>query len=220
MPNAPSTSAPPVSAAPAGRSPSASRPQSPDRTSAKETSSDSDLRTAIEPEVLDVGDDGDGDGDSLNEFHSSLIARLYRPDNVHSNAFWMMLEENLRVRRETIVYAVLFTTVLSVVLRHTTELICAVLGVVYPAIGTQKALQEKSSEELVHWVHYWSIFGFLTMVDVLGQWTAFFSFRIIKAFFLLAVSLPSLGLSTGIYYWVVEPMLKKIRGLLARFLRL
>jgi hypothetical protein len=176
-------------------------------------SSTSKVNTAVE--------NVDNDRDPLAEFHKKLKEWLYRTENTSTNAFWLMVEENVHVRREIIVYALITGIALSILAHNFAGVMCSIIVAVYPAVCTHQVIFDKPDaatlELRIHWLRYWSIFAFVTFIESFGEWTSTFPFRLLKAAFFFSVSIPQLGLTTAIYTNTIEPTIKTIHTLRRKY---
>ncbi|KAG0271030.1 ER membrane protein DP1/Yop1 [Linnemannia exigua] len=89
------------------------------------------------------------------------------------------------------------------------QLFSNLLGFVYPAYRSFKALESPEKEDDKQWLTYWTVYGFVSIIesftDVLLYWFPFYFF--LKTVFLLWLMIPSFNGAVTIYNRVLRPFL-------------
>ncbi|KAF9581241.1 ER membrane protein DP1/Yop1 [Lunasporangiospora selenospora] len=89
------------------------------------------------------------------------------------------------------------------------QLFSNLLGWVYPAYRSFKALETPEKEDDKQWLTYWCVYGFVSILesftDVLLYWFPFYFF--LKTVFLLWLMIPSFNGAVIIYTRVLRPFL-------------
>ncbi|KAI1311869.1 ER membrane protein DP1/Yop1 [Mortierella claussenii] len=89
------------------------------------------------------------------------------------------------------------------------KLLSNLLGWVYPAYRSFKALETPQKEDDKQWLTYWTVYGFVSILesftDVLLYWFPFYFF--LKTVFLLWLMIPSFNGAATIYTRVLRPFL-------------
>lgn len=98
----------------------------------------------------------------------------------------------------------------------TGELVCTVVGTLYPMYASFKALEDRESEnaEQVHrWMRYWTTYGALTLGELVAYrflvWVPFY--HLLRIAIVVWLFLPATCGADKVYNWVVRPLLSKYR---------
>ncbi|RKP04028.1 hypothetical protein CXG81DRAFT_16455 [Caulochytrium protostelioides] len=87
--------------------------------------------------------------------------------------------------------------------------ITTLIGFVYPAYRSFKAIESHDKDDDTAWLVYWTVFGFATVlehfVDVILYWVPLY--YVFKTAFLLYLILPQFNGARVIYYTLVRPRL-------------
>jgi len=93
---------------------------------------------------------------------------------------------------------------------YISSVLCNIVGVVYPAYASFKALETPGDEDDKQWLTYWVVFAALTIVedisDLLVFWLPFYFEAKLAVLILLQV--PQLNLSAVIYSSYIRPFFK------------
>ncbi|KAF9291224.1 ER membrane protein DP1/Yop1 [Mortierella alpina] len=94
------------------------------------------------------------------------------------------------------------------------KLLSNILGWVYPAYRSFKALETPSKDDDKQWLTYWAVYGFVSILesftDVLLYWFPFYFF--LKSVFLLWLMIPSFNGAATIYSRILRPFLVQHRS--------
>ncbi|KAF8966197.1 hypothetical protein BGZ46_000417 [Entomortierella lignicola] len=89
------------------------------------------------------------------------------------------------------------------------KLLSNLLGWIYPAYRSFKALETPALDDDKQWLTYWTVYGFVAIVesftDVLLYWFPFYFF--LKTLFLLWLMIPSFNGAATIYVRILRPFL-------------
>ncbi|KAF9916968.1 ER membrane protein DP1/Yop1 [Lobosporangium transversale] len=89
------------------------------------------------------------------------------------------------------------------------KLLSNLLGWVYPAYRSFKALETQQKDDDTQWLTYWTVYGFVSILesftDILLYWFPFYFF--LKTVFLLWLMLPTFNGASTIYTRVLRPFL-------------
>lgn len=120
---------------------------------------------------------------------------------------WVFEEEN---RSKVWIGSVLVLSV-YLVFGPGAQLISNVVGFVYPAYCSIKALETKSSEDDTRWLTYWVVFSVFTIADTFSgfllSWIPFY--WLLKVLFLVWCFAPQLNGSLIIYNNIIYPSFKR-----------
>ncbi|KAG0324585.1 ER membrane protein DP1/Yop1 [Dissophora globulifera] len=94
------------------------------------------------------------------------------------------------------------------------KLLSNLLGWVYPAYRSFKALESPEKEDDRQWLTYWTVYGFVSILesftDVLLYWFPFYF--MIKTVFLLWLMVPAFNGAATLYNRILRPFLVQHRG--------
>jgi len=104
----------------------------------------------------------------------------------------------------------------------TGELVCTVVGLLYPTYGSFKALESGEYEEALQWLRYWTTYSALSLAENvfyrMMAWVPFY--HILRILVVVWLFLPCTQGADTVYAWVVGPVLRryspKIDAALAR----
>ncbi|KAI8928121.1 TB2/DP1, HVA22 family-domain-containing protein [Entophlyctis helioformis] len=89
------------------------------------------------------------------------------------------------------------------------SLLTNLLGFLYPAYASFKALESANKEDDVQWLTYWTVYGFINMIeffsDILLYWLPLY--YTMKAVFILWLALPLFRGAEVLYKQVFRPIL-------------
>lgn len=123
----------------------------------------------------------------------------------------LSLIENKTGLKGGYVISLLFLLIVFVVFGFMDKFITNTVGTIYPVFRTIKSIEDKSNEEM-HWLSYWIIFGVFSILDsfsfgILQLIPFYFVFKIL---FLLWCYMPNTQGSIIIYNLFVSKILKKL----------
>uniref|UniRef100_A0A061S1L8 HVA22-like protein n=1 Tax=Tetraselmis sp. GSL018 TaxID=582737 RepID=A0A061S1L8_9CHLO len=98
---------------------------------------------------------------------------------------------------------------------------CTLVGTAYPVFASLKAVEnDRSEEQHVQWLTYWSVYGTLSLIEGLSDkllgWFPFYYHA--KLGFLLWLTLPKFQGAKVLYKRFGRPLFLKYRGQIDRFL--
>ncbi|KAI8810933.1 TB2/DP1, HVA22 family-domain-containing protein [Cladochytrium replicatum] len=89
------------------------------------------------------------------------------------------------------------------------DLLTDLIGFVYPAYASFKAIESSAKEDDTQWLTYWTVFGFLNLIefftDFILYWAPFY--HTFKALFLLYLFLPQFRGASFLYTRFIRPTL-------------
>jgi len=93
------------------------------------------------------------------------------------------------------------------------QFICNMVGFVYPAYASFKALDDDNKEEKHTWLTYWVVFSMFTLVESFIDYVLYWVplYFIVKLLFLVWLFFPKYQGANVIYTKVVQPTLTKYR---------
>ncbi|KAI3639019.1 hypothetical protein MIR68_003517 [Amoeboaphelidium protococcarum] len=102
-----------------------------------------------------------------------------------------------------------FIYILLLVFNVAGSLLTNLLGFLYPAYKSFKAIESHATDDDTQWLTYWTVYGFFTVIefftDILLHWLPFY--YIIKAAVLTYLLLPQFRGAVVVYKHVIRPFL-------------
>lgn len=93
----------------------------------------------------------------------------------------------------------------------TGELVCTVVGLLYPMYGSFKALESQQFEEVAQWLRYWTAYAAMSLAENvfyrLLVWVPFY--HLLRILVVLWLFLPLTMGANSIYAWTVGPALRR-----------
>ncbi|GMS88676.1 hypothetical protein PENTCL1PPCAC_10851, partial [Pristionchus entomophagus] len=144
------------------------------------------------------------------EFLSGKIEDLLRHPKV--DAHFTKVEELTKMKRETLLSLLLVGSVAAFVVSSWLSILCALGGLVLPAIKSIKALTTGNS--LDHWVKYWMIYASISLADTLDFIPYY---HLLKALLLVYLSVSSVAVDK-IFSGYVGPAVSEVERHLTPYL--
>uniref|UniRef100_A0A915B310 Receptor expression-enhancing protein n=1 Tax=Parascaris univalens TaxID=6257 RepID=A0A915B310_PARUN len=121
------------------------------------------------------------------------------------------IEMKTGVRRLHIVSAFVAAQALYLIFGSGAELMCNVIGFLYPAYVSVKAIETANKDDDTQWLTYWVVFALLSVVEFFSNtFTQYFPvYWLFKCAFLLYLYLPMTLGAQKIYYRFIQPFVVK-----------
>ncbi|GMR61533.1 hypothetical protein PMAYCL1PPCAC_31728, partial [Pristionchus mayeri] len=150
--------------------------------------------------------------------NQDFVRFLYAPHGPQADAIIATVETSTKLKREQIGYAIGGVVALLLVLSSIAQLICNLVGFGYPAYVSVKAIRSPSKDDDTQWLTYWTVFGFLCVIDfwadsIMGYFPFFY---LLKAVFLMYLYLPQTNGAEYLYTKYVDPAVTKFDAWLAK----
>lgn len=123
----------------------------------------------------------------------------------------VFVAQKLNIKPGHIVGASFIVGLLLIITGIASDYITAIMGFLYPAYMSFKALETSDGADDVQWLTYWVVFIFVTfMDDVLGMFLSLIPlYHLVKLVFYVYLFYPKSKGATMIYHSFVRPILKK-----------
>uniref|UniRef100_A0A0N4Z8W2 Receptor expression-enhancing protein n=1 Tax=Parastrongyloides trichosuri TaxID=131310 RepID=A0A0N4Z8W2_PARTI len=160
-------------------------------------------------------DDTDFSFDFKKE-HEKFIKSLYETQDPMWKGSFEKFEVLSGQKREYLVYGVGGIIALYLCFGAGAELICNMIGAGYPAYRSVKAVKSVEKDDDTLWLTYWCVFGVFSCIDFFADTVCgvFPIYWLLKAIFLLYLSLPQTKGALKLYSKVIEPLHEKLESLL------
>uniref|UniRef100_A0A069DPV7 Receptor expression-enhancing protein n=1 Tax=Panstrongylus megistus TaxID=65343 RepID=A0A069DPV7_9HEMI len=156
--------------------------------------------------------------------YKSIIEKYLNDKTAPWEPLLAYFEEKSGVKRIYLFLALLILTALYLVFGYAAQLVCNIIGFVYPAYASMKAIETPQKGDDTKWLTYWTVFALFSILefptDVLLSWFPFY--WLAKCIFMIWLYLPlrSNG-SVVLYENIIRPRFLKnqntVDDLLTRF---
>ena len=143
--------------------------------------------------------------DKINEYEAKLNVELSKIPQLRS------LEQATGVKKTYVVLGTSTLVVFFLFFNIFAQFITNLIGFVFPAYASFKAINSKSADDDKQWLTYWTVFAAFnileTFVDLIIYWFPFF--YLFKSIFFLWLYLPQTQGATLVFNSVINPYLLK-----------
>lgn len=121
------------------------------------------------------------------------------------------ISERTTIQPGVLVSAVVMFLFVSLVFGWAGALICNIVGFVYPAWMSFKAVESSNKDDDRLWLTYWVVYAFFTIVEYFVEWILFWIplYYLLKIAFLMYLCLPWFRGAEVVYVRFIRPLLKK-----------
>lgn len=118
------------------------------------------------------------------------------------------MEATIGINRKWVALAIIVASFLGLLIGYASQLICNVIGFIYPAYESIKAIETANSKDDTKWLTYWVVYSAFILIeffsDYLLHWIPFYFF--LKVGLLIWCMHPSYNGTTFIYNTVIRPL--------------
>jgi len=154
---------------------------------------------------------------SLSEELSKMLREVVYCETGTIGPILAKLEEGTKIRRDYFVHGAIAIFAAYLILGHSAELVCNLVGFAYPAYASIKALQTTDTTDDTQWLTYWTVFAFFSVIefasDKIVGWFPFY--WLTKLIFLLWLYLPRTQGAKVVYTRFIVPLVDKYGAQLA-----
>jgi len=141
---------------------------------------------------------------NISYYHNQLDSKL------SEYPFLKELENKTKIQKTTIALAGVSVFFFLIFFNVGGQLITNVVGWLYPAYASFKAIESKGRDDDLQWLTYWTVFGFINclefFVDILLYWLPFYF--VFKTVLMLWLSLPQFRGAEYVYTTFLRGFLK------------
>lgn len=149
---------------------------------------------------------------TIQKFLDDLDKKLHEDNSV--TRVLAQIEAKTNVKRVHIVLGFMLVHAVYLIFGHFAELLCNVIGFLYPAYVSIKAVESSPKDDDTQWLTYWIIFALFNLVEFFSSTiTKYFPiYWLVKCAFLLWLYLPMTLGAQKLYYNFVRPFVLKHQG--------
>jgi len=152
----------------------------------------------------------------LQNFRADLAKKLHERNALNDTLG--KIEAKTGVDRIFIVASIAGLCSLYLIFGHFAELVCNLIGFVYPAYASIRAIESSSKADDTQWLTYWVVFAFLNILEFgeesIVEWVPVY--WLFKCAFLLYLSLPMTLGAQKVYAAVIRPAFNKYDQTIAK----
>jgi receptor expression-enhancing protein 5/6 len=136
---------------------------------------------------------------------------LHDPENP-LNGIFEQVEKTLKLKREYFALIIVALLMVYLIIGHGTGLLVNLIGFLYPAYKSCKAINSKETDDDTQWLTYWVVYAFFGLIefftDILLSWVPFYFLG--KCVFLIWCMMPSDNNGAAIIYRnIIDPFVQK-----------
>ncbi|WKY00470.1 hypothetical protein Q1695_014930 [Nippostrongylus brasiliensis] len=120
-------------------------------------------------------------------------------------------EEKTNIKREKLVYGTVFALLFYVIIGALAQIISNIVGFIYPAWRSIKAVRSNTKDDDTQWLIYWIVFSTFSIVDFSVFSTVPF-YWLFKISFLMYLYLPMFNGATVVYESIIDPVCSLIES--------
>jgi len=141
----------------------------------------------------------------FQKFRSDLTKKLHEPNRV--NNVLGQVEEKTGVDRFFMVAGLFGIIALYLIFGHFAELVCNLVGFLYPAYVSIKAIESSTKSDDTQWLTYWVVFGLFNVLEFCSdEIEAYFPiYWLVKCAFMLWLYLPTTMGAHKVYTRFIRP---------------
>ncbi|VDM57550.1 unnamed protein product [Angiostrongylus costaricensis] len=113
-------------------------------------------------------------------------------------------EEKMNIKREKLVYGTIVSLIVYIILSSLAQFLSNLVGFIYPAWRSIKAVRSPGKEDDTQWLTYWIVFSSFSIIDF-SVFTSIPFYWLFKIAFLMYLYLPTFNGATVLYYSFVDP---------------
>lgn len=152
----------------------------------------------------------------FNNFYKKLENQLKEENQF--NRYLALVEQKTGAPRVYIVLGVLGLLSMYLIFGYFAQLLCNVIGFLYPAYMSVKAIESADKNDDTQWLTYWVVFGLFSVtefgIDAIISWFPFY--WLVKCAFLLYLHLPAFKGAEVLYVRYVRPFVLKHQTIIDR----
>lgn len=117
-------------------------------------------------------------------------------------------EEKTKVKRTWVALALLGTLSMGLVVGFAAQIICNIVGFLYPAYESIRAIESTATKDDTKWLTYWVVYSSFIIVEFFSDYLLFWIpfYYVLKCALLLYCMLPQYNGSQLVYQYCIRPL--------------
>jgi len=136
------------------------------------------------------------------------------------NPYCEKLEALIKIQRKYIAGFLILLSLLGIVIGYASQLICNVIGFLYPAYESIISIESKDKKDDVRWLVYWVVYSTFCIAEYFSDWLLFWVpfYYFYKSGLLIWCMHPNYNGSMFIYSHLIRPLFMKHQNKLTQLI--